>query len=57
MKTIKTQKKKLPFTFEILCPGTLKRKEEKRDTPEKRWEEIKDICADIIADYKNNFFA
>ena len=47
----KRVKKKFNITCEILPPGTLKRNPTCfAQTPAKRWEEIIDICAEIIAE-------
>jgi len=40
------------FTWELLPPGTLKRKNTKREKPEQRWHEIQAIGSQIIAESK-----
>lgn len=41
----------LKITCEILPPGTLKRKGRKKRLSQKdRWDEIVDICAEVIGD-------
>lgn len=61
MKTLKNKKiiksgrpkrKAFVITYEILPPGTLKRKHPENETPGERWEGILDICAKIIAENK-----
>ena len=47
----KKVKKKFDITCEILPPGTLKRNPSRfSQTPLERWEEIIDICADVISE-------
>ena len=47
----KRVRKKFNITCEILLPGTLKRNPSCfAQTPAERWEEIIDICAEVIAE-------
>lgn len=47
----KGSKKKFHITYEIVPPGTIKRDSPiPQRTPDKRWEEIIEICSAIIAE-------
>jgi len=47
----RSRKTALNVTCEILPPGTLKRKDrKKRSSYTERWNEIIDICAEVIAE-------
>lgn len=44
-------RKKFNISYEILPPGTLKRNPSSlAKAPAQRWEEVIDICAEIVAD-------
>ena len=52
------QSQEFNITYEILPPGTLKRKGSKKEKPDQRWYEVFNICSEIIAEYarKEDFF-
>ena len=46
----KGRRRKYVFTYEILPPGSLRRRPVFKESAKKRWEEIKNICIKIIED-------